>query len=120
MMKLGEQKEEIKVVCDQIGSPTYTPDLARVICDLIVTEKYGIYHATNEGFCSWADFAAAIMKKAGLKTKVIPIPTSEYPSKAKRPLNSRLSKKCLDDAKTERLPHWENALDRYIAEIRQQ
>ena len=120
MMKLGEQKEEIKVVCDQIGSPTYTPDLARVICDLIVTEKYGIYHATNEGFCSWADFAAEIMKKEGLKTKVIPIPTSEYPSKAKRPLNSRLSKKCLDDAKTERLPHWENALDRYIAEIRQQ
>lgn len=117
MLRLGAQNEELKVVCDQIGSPTYTPDLARVICDLIVTEKYGVYHATNEKYCSWAEFAAAIMQKAGLKAKITPIPTSEYPSKAKRPLNSRLSKKCLDEAKIERLPDWENALDRYLAEL---
>ncbi|MDD6276336.1 MAG: dTDP-4-dehydrorhamnose reductase [Clostridia bacterium] len=118
MIKLGSQKDEIKVVCDQIGSPTYTPDLARVICDLIVTDKYGIYHATNENYCSWAEFAEAIMNKANLKAKIIPIPTSEYPSKAKRPLNSRLSKKCLDEIKIERLPSWENALDRYLNELK--
>ena len=96
MLRLGDEKESLNVVCDQVGSPTYTPDLARLICDLIVTEKCGIYHGTNENFCSWAEFAAEIMKLGGKKTVINPVPSSEYPTKAERPHNSRLSKKCLD------------------------
>ncbi|MBQ7549635.1 MAG: dTDP-4-dehydrorhamnose reductase [Clostridia bacterium] len=117
MLRLGEQRDSLTVVCDQIGSPTYTPDLAAVICDMVTTEKYGVYHATNENTCSWAEFAAAIMERAGLKTRIIPIPTSEYKSRAQRPLNSVLSKRCLDEAGFERLPTWQNALDRYLVEL---
>ncbi len=117
MLRLGAERDELTVVANQIGSPTYTPDLARLICDLIVTEKYGIYHGTNENYCSWAEFAAAIMELGGRKAKVIPIPSSEYPAKAQRPLNSRLSKTCLDNAGIERLPDWRNALERYIKEL---
>ncbi len=117
MLRLSESHDTLTVVSDQIGSPTYTPDLARLICDMVVTEKYGIYHGTNEGCCSWAEFAAEIMKSAGKDTKIIPIFTKDYKCAAERPLNSRLSKKCLDDAGFERLPTWQNALERYMKEL---
>lgn len=117
MLRLGDEKESLNVVCDQVGSPTYTPDLARLICDLIVTEKYGIYHGTNENFCSWAEFAAEIMKLGGKKTVINPVPSSEYPTKAERPHNSRLSKKCLDEADIKRLPTWQDALKRFLKEM---
>ncbi len=149
----------INVVSDQIGSPTYTADLAVLLCDMIETENYGIYHATNEGYCSWAEFAEEIFRIAGElnsnieqdkkwkiekdqkselaeeqsntknqdkhvsaaveKIIVNPIDTSQYPTKAKRPHNSRLSKTCLDQAGFQRLPHWKEALTRYLEEINQ-
>ena len=117
MLRLGDEKESLNVVCDQVGSPTYTPDLARLICDLIVTEKYGIYHVTNENYCSWAEFAAEIMNLGGKKTVINPVPSSEYPTKAERPHNSRLSKKCLDEAGIKRLPTWQDALKRFLKEM---
>lgn len=117
MLRLGKERDEINVVSDQIGSPTYTADLARLLCDMVVTEKYGTYHATNEGICSWAEFAEEIFKTAGLKTKVNYITTDQYPAKAKRPFNSRMSKKKLDENGFERLPDWKDALDRYLKEI---
>lgn len=117
MLRLSETHSELNVVCDQIGSPTYTADLAKLVCDMSGSGKYGVYHATNEGYCSWAEFAMEIFKKAGRNVTVHPIPTSEYPAKAARPLNSRLSKKSLDDAGFARLPSWEDALDRYLKEL---
>ncbi len=114
MLKLAEAKTELNVVNDQIGSPTYTVDLAKLICDMIVTKKYGIYHATNEGVCSWCDFAKKIFELTGKNVKVNGIPTSAYLTKAKRPLNSRLSKNSLDEAGFDRLPCWQNALERYL------
>ncbi|XOQ47667.1 MAG: dTDP-4-dehydrorhamnose reductase [Eubacteriales bacterium] len=117
MLRLGREHNEINVVSDQIGSPTYTADLAPLLCDMVVTEKYGTYHATNEGYCSWAEFAQEIFKQAGYDTKVNFIPTSVYPTQAKRPFNSRLSKKSLDDAGFFRLPDWRDALRRYLKEI---
>lgn len=119
MLKLSENKDEINVVCDQIGSPTYTADLALLLCDMIMTEKYGVYHATNEGICSWAEFAAEIFRLAGKKTKVNPIPTSEYPTRAVRPLNSRMSKDKLEKMGFSRLPSWQDALERYLKELAQ-
>ena len=118
MIRLGKEKDELTVVCDQFGSPTYTPDLSRLLCDMIITDKYGVYHATNEGFISWYDFACAIMKEAGLSTKIIPVTSEQYQAKAVRPKNSRLSKKSLDLAGFERLPDWQDALKRYVAELR--
>lgn len=117
MLRLGKEHSEVNVVCDQIGSPTYTADLAPLLCDMVVTEKYGTYHATNEGYCSWAEFAAQIFRLAGYKTKVNFISTSEYPSKAKRPFNSRMSKKSLDEAGLRRLPDWQDALGRFLNEL---
>ncbi len=117
MLRLGSEKKEIRVVNDQIGSPTYTRDLARVICDILPTEKYGIYHVRNEGFISWYQFAKMIMEKAGLPCKVLPILSSEYPTPAKRPLNSRLDGSRLAEAGFEPMPAVENALDRYLREI---
>ena len=117
MRRLAETKDELNVVADQIGSPTYTRDLAVLLVQMIQTEKYGYYHATNEGFMSWASFAESIMKKSGLSTKINHIPTSEYPVKAKRPLNSRLSKKCLTDNGFDLLPNQDDALTRYIEEL---
>ena len=117
MLRLAETREEVSVVADQIGSPTYTADLAPLLCDMIETERYGLYQAANEGFCSWADFAAAIFRAAGKSTRVRPITTAEYPAKAKRPLNSRLSRRALDEAGFRRLPGWEDALERYLKEI---
>ena len=117
MRRLAETRNELSVVCDQIGSPTYTRDLAKLLVEMIQTEKYGVYHASNEGFISWAEFAEMIMKKSGLDVKINHIPTSEYPVKAKRPLNSRLSKKSLIDNGFSLLPDQGNALDRYIEEL---
>lgn len=117
MIRLGKERDELNVVCDQIGSPTYTKDLAVLIADAVQTEKYGIYHATNEGICSWAEFADAIMKEAHLNTVVNPITSDKYPSKAKRPFNSRMSKDKLEANGFKRLPSWQDALKRYIAEL---
>ena len=117
MLRLAETHDKLNVVCDQIGSPTYTADLAPLLCDMIVTEKYGTYHATNEGICSWADFAEAIFELAGKKVAVNHIPTSEYPTRAVRPLNSRMSKDKLEQMGFSRLPHWKDALERYLKEI---
>ena len=118
MLKLGADRNFLNVVDDQIGSPTYSDDLARLLVEMIQTNKYGVYHATNEGFCSWAEFAREIMMRAGLLCEVRGIPTSQYKTPAQRPLNSRLSKKSLDAAGFSRLPHWEDALQRYLDIIR--
>ena len=120
MLRLGADHSEVSVVGDQIGSPTYTVDLARLLCDMVQTNRYGIYHATNEGYCSWASFAAEIMRQAGLRCTVRAIPTSEYPTLARRPANSRLSKASLDQAGFARLPQWEDALSRCLAELHRQ
>ena len=117
MLRLGAQREKLTVVCDQIGSPTYTRDLAVLLCQMIQTDKYGVYHATNEGYCSWQEFARTIMEKAGLNCQVDPILSADYPAKAKRPNNSRLSKTKLDEAGFERLPSWQDALERYLKEL---
>ena len=119
MLRLSNDHDTLRVVCDQIGSPTYAHDLAPLICDLLATEKYGTYHATNEGVCSWAEFAEAIMKAADRPTRIIPATTEEYGAKAARPLNSRMSKKSLDEAGFARLPSWQDALRRYLAELRE-
>ena len=117
MLRLAETKSELNVVCDQIGSPTYTADLAPLLCDMVVSEKYGVYHATNEGICSWAEFAEEIFRLAGKRVKVNPVPTSEYPTRAVRPLNSRMSKAKLEEMGFSRLPDWHNALVRYLREL---
>ena len=117
MLNLADKNKKLRVVDDQIGSPTYTPDLAKLLVDMIHTEKFGVYHATNEGFCSWAEFAKEIFKQAGKKVEVEPIQTVDYPTPAKRPFNSRLSKKSLDDAGFSRLPTWQDALKRFLAEL---
>lgn len=119
MLKLSETKEKINVVNDQIGSPTYTKDLAKLVCDMIVTEKFGTYHATNEGFCSWAEFAEKIFEFTGKTTVVNPVNSTDYSSKAKRPLNSKLSKKLLSNAGFSRLPDWDDALRRFLQELEQ-
>lgn len=115
MLRLSESRDALSVVNDQVGSPTYTPDLAELILKMIHTADYGTYNATNEGFCSWAEFAEEIMKLGKKSTKINPIPSSEYPTRAIRPLNSRLSKDCL--AKIGRLPSWQDALVRYMEEL---
>jgi len=119
MLNVGKTHEEVRVVNDQIGTPTYTHDLARLLVDMIETEKYGFYHATNEGgYISWYDFCVEIYRQANLNTKVIPVTTLEYGlSKAKRPFNSRLEKSKLSDNGFERLPDWKDALHRYLLEI---
>lgn len=119
MLKLSETHGVLRVVNDQIGTPTYTFDLARLLVDMILTEKYGYYHATNEGgFISWADFADEIMKQAGRNTIIIPVTTEEYGiSKAKRPFNSRLDKSKLTENDFIPLPDWKDALSRYLKEI---
>ncbi|MEG1413195.1 MAG: dTDP-4-dehydrorhamnose reductase [Acidaminococcaceae bacterium] len=118
MLRLGQARSEVSVVADQIGSPTYTADLAKFLCDLVVTKQYGTYHATNEGVCSWAEFAQAIFRQAGLEVQVKPILTVDYPTKAQRPLNSRLSKQKLLDQGFTPLPSWQDALKRYLQELK--
>lgn len=117
MLKLAETRDSLTVVNDQFGSPTYTDDLAKLLVDMIQTEKYGVYHATNEGFCSWYDFACAIFKEAGAEMNVVPVTSAEYGAKANRPMNSRMSKEKLTEKGFERLPSWEDALKRYMAEL---
>ena len=117
MLRLSETHDELTVVDDQVGSPTYTYDLARLLVDMVQTEKYGLYHATNEGFCSWYEFAKAIFEKAGKNVTVKPVTTAEYGAKAFRPANSRMSKEKLTEMGFERLPAWEDALERYLKEI---
>lgn len=114
MLNLAKTHDSLTVVNDQFGSPTYTYDLARLLVDMVLTDKYGIYHATNEGIITWYDFACQIFKTAGLHVKVSPVPASEYPAKAKRPSNSRMSKQKLVDNGFELLPTWQDALERYI------
>lgn len=117
MLKLGETHDTLRVVNDQIGTPTYTLDLSRLLVDMIETERYGYYHATNEGgYISWYDFACAIFKTAGMHVNVLPVTTAEYgESKAKRPFNSRLDKSKLKENGFQPLPDWRNALERYIS-----
>ncbi len=119
MLKLSDKYDTLRVVNDQIGTPTYTFDLARLLVDMVETEKYGYYHATNEGgYISWYDFACEIFKQAGKNMNVIPVTTEEYGlSKAARPFNSRLDKSKLVENGFEPLPTWQNALERYLKEI---
>ncbi len=117
MLNLARTKPELSVVADQVGSPTYTYDLSRLLVDMIETEQYGEYHATNEDICSWFEFACKIFEIAGVQIKVNPVTSEQYPALAPRPKNSRLSKKALDDAGFKRLPTWQDALERYIAEL---
>ena len=118
MLKVGRTHDTVRVVNDQIGTPTYTYDLSRLLVDMIETDKYGYYHATNEGgYISWYDFAVEIYKQAGYSTKVIPVTTEEYGlSKAKRPYNSRLDKSKLTENGFKPLPTWQDALARYLKE----
>ena len=117
MLRLGENNKTIKVVNDQVGSPTYTYDLARLLVDMIETDKYGRYHATNEGLCTWYEFAKEIFRQAGMDVEVVPVTSEEFPARARRPHNSRISKEKLTEAGFERLPVWQNALERYLAVI---
>ena len=117
MLNLGKAHDKLTVVNDQTGSPTYTYDLARLLADMIQTDKYGRYHATNEGICTWYEFACEIFRQAGMDVEVAPVTSDEYPAKAKRPANSRMSKKKLDENGFERLPSWQDALKRYLKEI---
>ena len=114
MLKLGKERGAVKVVNDQIGSPTYTADLAVLLCDMIESEKYGNYHATNEGLCSWYDFACEIFKCAGMDVDVTPVAATEFPTKAKRPYNSRLNKDKLTENGFNKLPSWQDATKRYV------
>ena len=106
MLRLAETRTEVSVVCDQVGSPTYTADLAPLLCDMAGTERYGTYHATNEGICSWAEFAEEIFRIVGKDVKVNHISTLEYPTRAQRPQNSKLSKLCLAEKGFQLLPPW--------------
>jgi len=119
MINIGKTHDEVRVVNDQIGTPTYTFDLARLLVDMIETEKYGYYHATNDGgYISWYDFTKEIYKVAGITTKVTPVTTAEYGfSKAARPFNSRLDKLKLVEAGFKPLPTWQDAVTRYVREI---
>lgn len=116
MLRLGKERGAVSVVNDQIGSPTYTYDLSKLVVDMIQTDKYGIYHATNEGLCSWYEFACEIFKQAGMNVEVTPVDSTKFPAKAKRPNNSRMSKTMLDKNGFDRLPTWQDALSRYLKE----
>ncbi len=118
MLRLGEERGAVTVVDDQIGSPTFTLDLAVLLVDMIETDKYGRYHATNEGLCSWYEFAVEIFRAAGMDVKVTPVSTAEYGAKAKRPFNSRMDKSKLDKNGFKRLPAWQDAVARYLPMIR--
>lgn len=119
MLNVGAKYDTVRVVCDQIGTPTYTLDLSKLLVDMVETEKYGYYHATNEGgYISWYDFTCEIFRQAGYNTKVVPVTTEEYGiSKAARPFNSRLDKSKLVKNGFEPLPDWKDALSRYLKEI---
>ena len=118
MLRLGKERGAVSVVNDQVGNPTYTYDLAKLVVDMIQTDKYGKYHATNSGdFISWYDFACEIFKQAGIDVKVTPVDSNQFPAKAKRPKNSRMNQTELDKNGFNRLPAWQDALGRYLKEI---
>lgn len=114
MLRLGKERKEINVVADQYGSPTYTADLAPLLVEMVKTDKYGIYHVTNEGVCTWAEFAEEIFKIAKLDVKVNHITTEEYPTRARRPMNSKMSKKSLSINGFRVLTNWKSAVKKYI------
>lgn len=114
MLNLAKNHDTLSVVNDQTGSPTYTYDLARLLVDMMETDKYGFYHATNEGLCTWYEFALEIFRQAGVDVKVVPVTSEEFQAKAKRPSNSRMNKDKLDVMGFERLPSWQDALARYL------
>ena len=119
MLKAAKTHDSVRVVSDQIGSVTYTADLAILLTDMIMSEKYGIYHATNSGACiSWYDFCREIYRLSGIGTEVVPVSSAEYKTKALRPLNSRLDRSCLTQAGFSELPDWHDALTRYLKEER--
>ncbi len=119
MLNLGKTHDTLTVVDDQIGTPTYTYDLARLLVDMLERKEYGIYHVTNEGgYISWYDFAVEIFKQAGMQIEVQPVGSDQYPSKAKRPFNSRMEKKKLDEHGFDRLPTWQDALSRYLEALK--
>lgn len=120
MLRLGKENESVRVVNDQFGSPTYTADLAVLLCDMVETNRYGIYHATNEGICSWFEFTCEIYKQAGLDIPVIPVSSDEFPAKAKRPSNSRMSKEKLTANGFRKLPSWQDATARYVKLLMEQ
>ena len=120
MLRLGREKGAVSVVNDQVGSPTYTYDLARLLVDMVQTEHYGRYHATNEGECSWYEFACEIFRQAGLEVQVTPVSSEAFAAKAKRPANSRMSKEKLTEKGFVRLPDWQDALKRFLKVIENQ
>lgn len=118
MLNLGKTHDTITVVNDQVGTPTYTYDLARLVVDMLEKEEYGKYHVTNEGgYISWYDFAKEIFSQAGMNVNVVPVSAEEYKAKAKRPSNSRMEKKKLEEHGFDRLPTWQDALSRYLRKI---
>ncbi|MEJ8305025.1 dTDP-4-dehydrorhamnose reductase [Saccharibacillus sacchari] len=119
MLKLGAEKDSLSVVHDQIGSPTYTVDLGRFLLQLIRTEKYGIYHASNSGHCSWHEFAQTIFQNAGLQVNVLPVKTEQFPRPAKRPAYSVMDHSAIRANDFEDLPHWRDGLERFLAEVKQ-
>jgi dTDP-4-dehydrorhamnose reductase len=114
MLSLAKDRDSLTVVNDQVGSPTYTFDLAVLLVDMITTDKYGIYHATNEGLCTWYDFAVEIFKQADVPMEIAPVSSAQFKAKAKRPSNSRMSKDKLEANGFKRLPAWQDALGRYL------
>ncbi len=120
MLRLGAQNPKVFAVCDQVGSPTYCRDLSVLLADMIITDKYGTYHATNEGFCSWYEFVLEIYSQAGYKTEVEPVTSDYFPSAIRRPENSRLDKSELDKNGFSRLPSWQDALRRFLKELNEE
>ena len=120
MLKLAESHQELNVVCDQIGSPTYTKDVAELLVKMFLSNVKGLYQVTNEGYCSWYELAEFIFKESRKKVKVHPILTKDYKTLAPRPLNSRMSKESLDDIEMKRLPKWQDAVKRYLRELKKE
>ncbi len=118
MLELAKTRDQLNVVADQVGSPTYTPDLAKLLADMIQTDRYGRYHATNSGLCTWHEFAEEIFLQKGMIMKIEPVTSEEFPAKAKRPHNSRMSKSKLTQRGFELLPPWQDALKRYLVDLR--
>lgn len=118
MLRLSKERDELNVIDDQVGSPTYTKDLAPLLVDMLESDKYGTYHATNDGYCSWYDFAKGIFNVAGVDIKVNPITTDMYPTKAKRPFNSKMSKEKLKNNNFRTLRSWKSAVKDYIENIK--
>ena len=114
MLRLAETRDQLTVVSDQIGGPSYTRDIAKLAVDMILTEKYGTYHVANTGYCSWYEFAKAIFAEAGKQITVLPVTSDQYPAKAKRPHNSRLDTSKLTEMGFEQLPSWQDALHRFL------